>query len=247
MWCDVPRAAAPLVGNSWCANAFALPLPLRMKPFAVIFDMDGVIVDSNPYHKMALHQFCAQHGHTLTEEDLRERVYGRTNKEWLTNLFGELPEAVWRKYAEEKEELYRQLFQHDIKPVEGLVSFLDMLNDHQVSRAIGTSAPQSNVDYTLAKTRTASYFSTILNDTFVTHGKPHPEIYIKCAQALGLPNERCIVIEDSLSGVQAGQAAGSKVIGITTTHIAAELQHTDLVITDFRELSFEKLAALVGH
>lgn len=216
-----------------------------MKPFAVVFDMDGVIVDSNPYHKIALQQFCAQHGYELTDTQLREKVYGRTNKEWLTNLFGELPEQKCQAFAEEKEALYRELFKNDIKPVEGLISFLDLLDHHQIARAIGTSAPQSNVVFTLSKTNTQKYFDIILNDTFVTHGKPHPEIYLKCAQALGLPNSQCIVIEDSLSGVEAGKAAGSKVIGITTTHTREELKHTDLVIDNFHELTLEKLKALV--
>jgi len=216
-----------------------------MKRFAIIFDMDGVIVDSNPYHKIALNQFCARHGHELSETQLREKVYGRTNKEWLTNLFGTLPEETCKAYAEEKEALYRQLFKDDIQPVSGLVSFLDLLDHHQIPRAIGTSAPQSNVVFTLSKTHTQKYFDIILNDTFVTHGKPHPEIYLKCAQALGLPNSQCIVIEDSLSGVEAGKAAGSKVIGITTTHTREELQHTDLIIDDFNALTIEQLASLV--
>ena len=135
----------------------------------------------------------------------------------------------------------------DIKPLKGLVRFLNELENKKVPRAIGTSAPRSNVDFTLTRTETTRYFDIILNDTFVTHSKPHPEIYLKCAQALGLPNSQCIVIEDSLSGVEAGKAAGSKVIGITTTHPAHELSHCDLVIDDFEGLTTERLREfLVG-
>lgn len=217
-----------------------------MKPFALIFDMDGVIVDSNPYHKIALRQFCKKHGRDLSDQELIEKIYGRTNKEWLTNFFGALPEKQLQAYAEEKEDLYRQLFKHDITPVKGLVPFLELLDHHQVARAIGTSAPQSNVVFTLSKTGTQKYFDIILNDTFVTHSKPHPEIYLKCAQALGLPNAQCIVIEDSLSGVEAGKSAGSKVIGITTTHTREELAHTDLVIDDFSSLTLTDLEKLVA-
>jgi beta-phosphoglucomutase len=217
-----------------------------MKSYALIFDMDGVIVDSNPFHKIALQQFCAQHGHQLTDRQLREKIYGRTNKEWIVNLFGNLPEKQIHEFAEEKEALYRELFKNDIQPVKGLIPFLDLLNLHEIPRAIGTSAPQSNVVFTLTKTNTEKYFSTILNDTFVTHSKPHPEIYIKCAQALGLPNSQCIVIEDSLSGVEAGKAAGSKVIGITTTHTREELSHTDLIIDDFAALTLDALEKLIA-
>jgi len=217
-----------------------------MSKFGIIFDMDGVIVDSNPFHKIALKQFCGKYGFELTDEQLLQKVYGRTNKEWLTNLMGKLPDDQIHAYAEEKEALYRQLFKDDIKPVKGLVQFLEQLDQHQIARAIGTSAPQSNVDFTLSKTNTLSYFTTILNDTFVTQGKPHPEIYLKAAKALALPNSRCIVIEDSLSGVAAGKAAGSKVIGIATTHTREELAHTDLVIDDFEDLSLAQLEQLVG-
>ena len=133
-----------------------------MNSHAFIFDMDGVLIDSNPYHKIALNQFCAKHGHYLTDEQLLNKVYGRTNKEWLTNLFGPLPEATIHAYAEEKEALYRQLLEHDIKPVNGLLPFLDLLDKYDIARAIGTSAPQSNVAFTLSKTHTERYFSTIL-------------------------------------------------------------------------------------
>ena len=217
-----------------------------MKKWAVIFDMDGVIVDSNPCHKIALQQFCEKHGHTLSEQQLREKIYGRTNKEWIANVFGALPEKQVQALAEEKEALYRELFRQYIQPVKGLIGFLDQLDQYQIARAIGTSAPQSNVVFTLSKTGTQKYFDIILNETVVTHGKPHPEIYLKVAQALGLPNSQCVVIEDSLSGVEAGKAAGSKVVGITTTHTAEELAHTDCIIRDFEELTIEKLQALVG-
>ena len=214
-------------------------------PFAVIFDMDGVIVDSNPAHKIALQQFANQHGYDLDEQQLREKIYGRTNKEWITNLFGVLPKETLHQYAHEKEALYRDIFKDDIKPVKGLVGFLDMLEKNNIPKAIGTSAPRVNVDFSLSKTGLEKYFSIILDDTFVTHGKPDPEIYIKVAAAIGLPNAQCIVIEDSLSGVTAGKRAGSKVIGITTTHTKEELLEADLIINDFDELTFEKLQQLI--
>lgn len=216
-----------------------------MKKLGVIFDMDGVIVDSNPYHKIALKEFCSRHGYELSDEQLLKRIYGRTNREWITDLFGKLPEEQLAEYTEEKEELYRKLFADDIKPLKGLIRFLDLLNDKKILRAIGTSAPRSNVDFTLNRTNTVKYFPTILNDTFVTHSKPHPEIYLKSAEALGLPNSQCIVIEDSLSGVEAGKKAGSKVIGVTTTHTREELSHCDLVIDDFETLTIEMLEELV--
>jgi HAD superfamily hydrolase (TIGR01509 family) len=199
---------------------------------AFIFDMDGVIVDSNPTHKIALKQFCKAHGYDLSENDLREKIYGRTNRDWLLNLFGELDEATIQRYAAEKEALFRSLYT-DIKPVKGLIDFLESLNRLAASRAIATSAPRANVDFTLEKTNTGKYFTTILDDSFVTEGKPNPQIYLKSAKALGFNPADCIVLEDSLSGVKAGKRAGCKVVGITTTHTREELRETDLVIDNF--------------
>ena len=189
---------------------------------AFIFDMDGVIVDSNPTHKIALQQFCKQHGYDLTEQQLREKIYGRTNRDWLLNLFGNLSEETIRKYAFEKESLFRELYL-DIKPVTGLIPFLEKLDALKIPRAIATSAPRANVDFTLLHTHIERFFPIILDDSFVTHGKPDPEIYLKSAAALGLDPAHCVVFEDSLSGVMAGKRAGCKVVGITTTHTREEL------------------------
>lgn len=199
---------------------------------AFLFDMDGVIVDSNPTHTIALKQFCLKHGFHLTDEQLREKIYGRANKDWIPNLFGDIPEKLRIEYADEKEALFREIY-HDIKPVDGLMDFLDLLNKQDIKRAIATSAPRANVDFTLSKTGTEKYFDTILDEAFVTTGKPHPEIYLKSAAAVGLPPEQCIVIEDSISGVKAGKAAGCKVIGITTTHTPEEMAGIDMAIADF--------------
>ena len=87
----------------------------------------------------------------------------------------------------------------------------------------------------MAKTNFEIYFPTILDDSFVEHGKPHPEIYLKCAAALGFAPADCIVFEDSLSGVEAGRASGAKVVGVATTHTHEELASTDLIIDERQE------------
>ncbi len=215
--------------------------------FALIFDMDGVIVDSNPAHKKALIQFCESHGFSLTEEELRAKIYGRTNRTWLTNLFGALSEEKLAEYTHEKESLYRRLFKPDIAPVPGLLTFLETARAANIQMLIGTSAPPENVHFTLSHTQTQDFFSHILDDTYVTHGKPHPEIYLKAVAQTPLPAERCIVLEDSLSGVEAGLQASCKVIGITTTHTPEELKDTHLVIGDFNELTLDHLHDLVNN
>ena len=205
---------------------------------AFIFDMDGVLVDSNPSHKIALNQFCKKHGYDLSEKDLREKIYGRTNRDWLLNLFGDLNEETVRAYAEEKEALFRDLYV-DIKPLGGLHSFLEKILAAGIPMAIATSAPRANVDFTISRTQIERFFPVILDDSYVTKGKPDPQIYLKSAEALGIKPAQCVVFEDSLSGVTAAKRAGCKVVGVTTTHTREELDETDLNIDNFESLEPE--------
>lgn len=214
---------------------------------AFIFDMDGVIVDSNPFHKISLKQFCKKYGHNLSEEQLIKKIYGRTNKDWLLNVFGDLSEQQIRSYADEKEALFREMYKNDIKPVNGLIDFLKKLEAGSYPRAIATSAPRANVDFTLSRTNIERYFPVILDDSFVSKGKPDPEIYLKTAAALKFAPEKCIVFEDSLSGVQAGKQAGCKVIGITTTHSREELSDTELNVDNFVGLDPNALITRLFH
>jgi len=203
--------------------------------------MDGVIVDSNPAHKIALKQFCKKYGKDLSEDALREKIYGRRNQDWLVNVFGPLEPERLKAYADEKEALFREVYDPTIEPLKGLKDFLDAMRQAGIPRAIATSAPRSNVDFTLKKTNLEPYFDTILDDSFVTHGKPHPEIYLKAAAALNFEPARCIVFEDSLAGVESGKAAGCKVVGVTTTHTAGELNQADLLIDNFAGLDPNEL------
>jgi beta-phosphoglucomutase len=203
---------------------------------AFLFDMDGVIVDSNPVHKIALKQFCEKHGFHLSEKQLKEKIYGRTNKDWIPAIFGRITSDQLKQYADEKEALFRKLYEDSIKPVDGLISFLELLEKQEFVKAIATSAPRENVDFTLLRTGTGKYFETILDESFVSKGKPDPEIYIKTAEAIRFDPRSCIVLEDSLSGVKSGKAAGCKVVAITTTHSRAELAEADHIIENFSGL-----------
>lgn len=203
--------------------------------------MDGVIVDSNPAHTIALKAFCQKHGKDLSEEELRAKIYGRRNQDWLVNVFGPLTAEQLKAYGDEKEELFRNIYDATIEPVRGLAQFLKDVQQAAIPSAIATSAPRANVDFTLRKTGLGPYFDTILDDSFVSQGKPHPEVYLKAAAALNFEPAYCIVFEDSLAGVESAKTAGCKVVGLTTTHSEEELKGTDLVIDDFADLDPKKL------
>jgi beta-phosphoglucomutase len=216
-----------------------------MKKIAVLFDMDGVIIDSNPAHKKAILRFCEKYNKQLSDEEMKRFIWGRTNKEWIRHLFGEhITDEQLKIYADEKELLFRTIYEKDIKPLAGLFDFLNILEENNIPKAIGTSAPLANVDYVFNHIDIQKYFNAVLDEKDVTIGKPNPEIYLKAAKALNTNASDCIVIEDSLAGVEAGKRAGCKVIGITTTHPKHELTGADLAVADFSGLTLNDLKNL---
>ena len=221
------------------------PYPPRMNPFGIIFDMDGVIVDSNPAHKESLQQFVKSHGYTLDEQQLKEKIFGRNNREWIPMLFADrtLTPAEISRYADEKEQLFRDLYRDAVAPLPGLRDFLDQLQAATIPYAIATSAPRANVDFVLDHTGLTRYFTTILHEAHFERGKPHPEIYQRATAALRLEPTRCVVFEDSLSGITAARRAGCPVVGVTTTHAAGELAGTLFTVADFTHLQWESIAA----
>jgi len=214
-------------------------MSLPQTPFTLIFDMDGVIVDSNPYHKQAWTLFCQGVKNTITNEEMQTHIFGKTNEDALTYLYGDTlsPEQIMQ-LAREKEVLYRQLFHPHIKAPNGLTDFLKQCNHHGVYPSIATSAPPDNVDFVLDSLQLRSYFSLIVDETMVKKGKPDPEIYLLTAQKLGIAPSNCVVFEDSLSGTVAARSAGMNVIGVTTTHTRQELApYVDACIDDFAWLA----------
>jgi beta-phosphoglucomutase family hydrolase len=216
-----------------------------MAEFAVIFDMDGVIVDNMPYHKKAWKIFIEKYN---PEMDLDEFIYhfGKSNLNLLTILFGKkISDSKIRALAEEKEALYRKIYAPEVSPLPGFIPFLKTLKKTGVKTAVATAAPKANLDFLLEHIEVRGEFDVLIDDSEVNKGKPDPEIYLKAAKKLGYPPESCLVFEDSLAGIQAARRAGMKVIGVATTNPQEKLQHTDLVIYDFTEISLEKILALM--
>ena len=214
--------------------------------FSVIFDMDGVIVDTNPYHVAAWQKFCVDHRIELSPAVMKESIFGRTSNDALSFLFGnDLEPALRDLFAHEINGSFRSLYLPHIKPVKGLVDFLFSLRQAGISCAIATSAPTVNVDFVLHHTGLRKYFDVIVDVNFISKSKPDPEIYLTAASFLRRDPVDCIVFEDSISGVTAAKRAGMKVIGLTTTHSPEELEQTDLTIPDFSLIKVSELYQLV--
>ena len=218
---------------------------MGMKRRGAIFDMDGVIADNMGHHTGAWELFIRRYAPRLQIGDVTPH-YGKTNADLMSFVFGRplSPEEVER-YGEEKERLYRELYAKDIAPLPGLLNLLNGLRRKGIRTAVATSAPKSNVDFLLDGLGIRDCFDLVIDAAGVRKGKPDPEIYLKSARQLGCEPAACVVFEDALAGIEAGRRAGMKVVGVATTLPANRLVETDLVITDFREITVSRIIELV--
>jgi beta-phosphoglucomutase family hydrolase len=201
---------------------------------AVIFDMDGVIVDNHHYHLIAWEQFCAQMGIAFSEKDFRIKYFGKSNRDILSGLNGKpITASLAHELGEQKESIYRELYEPYIQPVKGLVFLLGELKANGYKLAVATSAGKANLQFVMQKLNLSQYFDLLVDATFVTNAKPHPEIYLKAAELLAIPPNQCVVFEDSVSGINAAKGAGMDVIGLLTTHRQTELPSCKFFIMDF--------------
>jgi beta-phosphoglucomutase family hydrolase len=199
---------------------------------ALIFDMDGVIVDSNPVHREAWVAFNRGYGLETTPAML-ERMYGKRNDEIIGDYFGDglgLEEVVARSRA--KEELYREMAGSRIEQMllPGLRAFLDRYR--AVPMAVASNAEPENVAFVLDRAGLRPYFRVVVDGRQVIHPKPHPDVYLRAAALLEVAPANCIVMEDSPTGVAAAKAAGMRVIGVRTTYV--NLQGADWNADNFK-------------
>lgn len=209
---------------------------------AVIFDMDGTIVDDRPAHQEAWLTFAKSKGVSLTQERYFRDFRGRTNREILPKLLGKSfnrDEAT--KIIEEKESLFRSIYT-EVEPVAGFFEIFKQIRELDLKVGLATTAPEKNRDYILGKLGIKERFDTIVGDEDIQKGKPEPEIYLKTAKLLSVSPEECLVFEDSIPGVVAGKAAGMSVIAITTTNTPEELSEADSAVKDFTQVDLGKLA-----
>jgi len=215
------------------------------KEIAVIFDMDGVIVHTNPYHSMAFREFFSTRNLAPTDEEFAQHMFGKSNSYILTHFLQRTIEGEeLRLLEDEKESLFRKIYEPHIDPIKGITSFIDDLHKNGVKLGVATSAPLANLELILSKVPLQNKMGSILASENVKKHKPDPEVYLTSAKNLGVHPDQCVVFEDSFSGVSAGLNAGMKVVGVLTSHTKDELPPCSFYIKDYSELSFEKIAAL---
>jgi beta-phosphoglucomutase len=203
-------------------------VPLRFAPRAVIFDIDGTLVDNMHLHAEAFGVFAQRHGlPPLTQAD-RARLDGRRNSEIFPILFKrEVPRDEWLAYEHEKEGLYRELSTGRLYPLNGLHDLIERLKEERIPIALATSAPKPNVVHTLAELDLAAEFPVIVRGDEVARGKPAPDVFIEAARRLGVDPADCLVFEDAPMGIEAAHAAGMRVVALTTSFEASHFERLD--------------------
>ena len=213
---------------------------------AVLFDLDGTLLDNNEVHFKAWKKYLKDNGKEISDEDFKENISGRTNQDAVEYVYDKkMSKEEAEKYYLKKEEIYREMFAPDIKAINGLEAFLEDLKNNGVTMAIATSGIKVNIDFMFDNVPIKQFFDKIVDANDIKKGKPEPEIFLKTAEEVGFTGEQCIVFEDSIAGVQAGKAAGMKVVALTTTHTPEELKEADLVIKDYTEIDFNKLRSII--
>ena len=209
--------------------------------------MDGVLVDNMRTHTEAFAILCRRYGIAERSSIFKEHI-GMGNDDIMRALFPPelLAERGWEALSDEKEAIYRDLIAASIRPVEGLIPFLQQLRDAGIRCAVGSSACRANVEFVFERCGLTPYFAAAVSGDEVVLRKPDPEIYLTAARALRLPPENCVVFEDARAGIEAGRRAGMKVVAVATSLPHEELERTTAaqVIDDFTQIDARRLAAL---
>jgi beta-phosphoglucomutase len=208
---------------------------------AVVFDMDGVLIDSGAHHRAAWRALLEELGEEPAHPEHWRLTIGRPSEEAVPLLLGRpMSEYEARRLARRKRDLYVDLARGGIVTVPGVSRFVANLARRKIPRAVGTSASGFDVNRLLAGAGLRRYFDVIVTADDVTYGKPDPEVYLLAAARMRVTPERCVVFEDSVVGVEAARSAGMRAIGITTAHTGEELVEAgaERAVADFEDIEW---------
>lgn len=217
-------------------------------PAAAVFDMDGVLVDSNPFHMQKWIELLNEHGIAFNPAELPKQILGQRNDTALRLFFGHgLKKEESHRLSEALEEKFRGVFKPHAKPLAGLAGLIAEFRAAGVPLAVASSAVGKNVDFIVDALGFRQFFACLVSGDEVSRAKPDPEIYFEAARKLGVEPGSCVAFEDSFVGVESAKRAGMKCAAIASTFPAQELREqtrADLVVKTFEELSLPKLRRL---
>ena len=212
---------------------------------AFIFDMDGTIVDNMAFHTQSWITFFQRRGKDIDADEFFRTTAGRQGKEIIRSHMGEhLLDDEVLTLNEEKEAVYRELYEPHRKTVAGFDELIASARDSSVVLAVATAAPNANIVFTLDGLDLRRHFDAVVGAADVARGKPHPDVFLLAAERCGVLPEDCIVFEDAPLGVEAARRAGMKAVVLTTTLPAEAFAEFDNVIhiaSDFSQLTIDAL------
>jgi len=220
-------------------------LETHMPTRAVIFDMDGVLVDSYQAHLESWQGLAHAHGQEFTEQQFAA-CFGQTSREIIRYYWSDIVDeenvAAWDA---QKEELYREILRADFVEMDGAGELVRALHEAGFALAIGSSGPPANVAVVLDMLTVGDLFDVAISGMDVHRGKPDPDVFLKTAGKLGVETKAYLVIEDAPVGIKAARSAGMAVVAITGTAQRDKLAAADMVVDSLRELTVEVLAELI--
>lgn len=214
------------------------------KTEAVIWDMDGVIADTAPYHFSAWQETFRRRGVKFTEEDFRHS-FGLRNDTIISNILGETPQGEIEAIAREKEETFRSLIGQRVKPLPGVIALIRLLRENGFKMAIASSTPIENIRLVTGGLGIENCFQAIVSSQDVTEGKPSPQAFLLAAQRLGVEPKNCLVIEDAVAGITAAKKASMPCLAVTNTHPSQSLKEADLIVDTLEKVSINDIEGLI--
>ena len=212
----------------------------------VIWDMDGVLADTAQLHYQAWKEIFKEKGINISWDDFA-RLFGMRNDKIIPEILGKKhTEEEITRIADEKELLFRKFAKGNAKPFDSLVDLLSALKEDGFKMAVASSGTYENVELITTECKLKSFFSAIVRGNEVKHSKPNPEIFTFASKKMGVPPAKCIVVEDSLAGVEGAKKAGMGCIAITSTHKRDSLKGADLIVDSYKNLSAEDFNKLIN-
>lgn len=207
--------------------------------YGALFDWDGVVIDSSDQHERSWEMLAEETGKPLPADHF-VRGFGMKNQLIIPEIlkWTDDPDEIHR-FSLRKEALYRDIIAAEgITPLPGVVELLHMLNEHGVPCAVGSSTHRENIETIFDAIGLRDRFQAVITAEDVSQGKPHPEVFQKSARSINRDPGQCVVFEDAHVGIEAGLAAGSKVIAVATTHDVTELGKADIAVESLKSVDW---------
>ena len=213
--------------------------------FGALFDWDGVVIDSSAQHERSWEQLAAEIGKPCPEDHF-VRGFGMKNQAIIPDILGwtDDPDEI-ETWSLRKESLYREIIREEgIRPLPGVIDLLRLLEARGVPCAVASSTHRENIETVFDAIGIGGCFQAVVTAEDVTRGKPDPEVFLKSAARLGRDPGDCIVFEDALVGIEAGLAAGARVVAVATTNPLEKLGAAHLAVHSLEEIDWQRLANL---